>query len=73
MDPESDTSELTAAIELVDGVPKITWEPALNGPGEKNGVRKYTIYGSNDLHSWVKLDDGTEINFCFFKVTVEMN
>jgi len=72
IDPESETDALTAAIEIVDGVPKIAWKPALNGPGEKNGVRKYTVYGSNNLQTWVMLEDGTEAYWSFFKVTVEM-
>lgn len=72
IDPENEMEELKVFIELVDGVPKISWFPALNGLGEKEGVRKYTIWGSSDLRSWCELCDGAEVNFNFFKVTVGM-
>lgn len=72
IDPLSETGEFKALIELVDGEPRITWDPALNGPGVKDGVRKYIVLGSDDLRSWCELSEGTEVNFSFFKVTVKM-
>ena len=44
--PTNETAKFTAAIEMVDGVPQITWSPNLN----TNGIeRTYSIWGKTNL------------------------
>ena len=67
-DPTNVNSVFTAAIEMVDGLPHVTWSPNLNTNGE---VRVYTIFGKTNLTdaSWVC---PTNAAHRFFKVKVEM-
>ena len=67
-DPTNAASVFTAGIEMVGGVPQVTWSPNLN----TNGIeRSYTIWGKESLtdaawHSPTNTADR------FFKVSVEM-
>ena len=67
-DPTNVNSVFTAAIEMVDGLPHVTWSPNLNTNGE---VRVYTIFGKTNLTdaAWVC---PTNAAHRFFKVKVEM-
>ena len=67
-DPTNTASVFSAAIEMVDGIPQITWSPDLNS----NGVERiYTIWGKESLTDaeWVA---PTNAAHRFFKVTVEL-
>ena len=67
--PTNETAKFTAAIEMVDGVPQITWSPNLN----RNGIeRTYTIWGKTNLMDGVEWECPTNSAHRFFKVTVEM-
>ena len=67
--PTNETAKFTAAIEMVDGVPQITWSPDLN----TNGVeRTYTIWGKTNLTDEVEWECPTNSAHRFFKVTVDM-
>ena len=44
-DPTNAASKFTAKIEMKDGVPSITWDPALNGEGVREGTRTYRVWG----------------------------
>ena len=67
--PTNETAKFTAAIEMVDGVPQITWSPNLN----TNGVeRTYTIWGKTNLTDGVEWECPTNSAHRFFKVRVEM-
>lgn len=67
--PTNETARFTAAIEMVDGVPQITWSPDLN----TNGIeRTYTIWGKTNLTDGVEWECPTNSAHRFFKVTVEM-
>ena len=71
LDPTDEDDLFTAKIEFVDGAPKITWDPELT-PAEA-AKRRYVTYGKASLSDteW-SVVDGDEINYNFFKVTVEM-
>jgi len=72
-DSEDVTDVFRAEVEVVDGVPVVTWQPALNGEGVKEGVRTYRTLGGKTLgDTWVEVPDGQEADFNFFKVTVEL-
>ena len=67
--PTNETAKFTAAIEMVDGVPQISWSPNLN----TNGIeRTYTIWGKTNLMDGVEWECPTNSAHRFFKVTVEM-
>ena len=67
--PTNETAKFTAAIEMVDGVPQITWSPDLN----TNGIeRTYTIWGKTNLMDGVEWECPTNSAHRFFKVRVEM-
>ena len=68
-DPTDTNSVFTAKVEMVDGLPVVTWEPKLTAGEEAQ--RSYTIYGKANLtdkmwHSPTNAADR------FFKVEVEM-
>lgn len=65
-------SKFAVRIEMIDGKPVVTWNPALNGEGIKTGVRTYTIQGSNDLKEWCDVPDGKESEYHYFKASVSM-
>ena len=68
-DPMNTEDIFRAMIEIVDGVPHISWEPSLNRDGVE---RIYRILGKDDLadpdEEWSPVRPGHR----FFKVTVEM-
>lgn len=71
-DPTDETDRFTASIEMVNGNPVISYRPVL--PAAEAARRKYTVYGSVSLTpaAWVEVPAGSERNYNFFKVTVEM-
>ena len=69
-DPNDPESKFTVSIKMLDGKPVVTWSPALNGEGVKEGIRSYSTYGSDDLQTWHLIKDGEEQNYQFFKVDV---
>ncbi len=38
-------SKFAAKVEMKDGAPAVTWSPALNGEGVREGVRVYRVWG----------------------------
>ena len=73
-DPTNALSKFTAKIEMVAGVPSITWSPALNGDGVREGSRVYRVWGMANLNdaSWSEVGAGSETDCRFFRVAVEM-
>ena len=69
-DPTNTTSVFKSKIEMVDGTPKVTWEPDLNENGAKS-ERLYKVWGKESLTDldWIH---PTNSLHRFFKVTVEM-
>ena len=67
-DPTNAASVFSAAIEMVDGIPQITWSPNLNTNGTE---RIYTIWGKTNLTDteWMC---PTNSGHRFFKVDVEL-
>lgn len=70
--PNDPASKFSVKIEVLDGKPVVTWDPALNGEGVKTGIRSYTIQGSNDLKEWSDVPDGKESEYHYFKAKVGM-
>ena len=68
-DPTNPEEVFRATIEMVDGVPYVSWEPNLN---TNETLRIYRILGKADLadpgEEWLRVRPGHR----FFKVTVEM-
>ena len=52
----------------------VTWSPALNGEGVREGSRTYRVWGKANLGDaeWSEVGAGGEADFRFFRVTVEM-
>ena len=73
-DPTNAASKFTAKIEMKDGSPVVTWSPALNGEGVREGTRIYRVWGKANLDdaAWSKVSDSNESAYRFFRVTVEM-
>ena len=69
LDPESPTNDFMAIINMIDGKPRITWEPDLNTNGV---VRTYKVYGRETLDNGGEWQYPTNALHKFFKVTVEM-
>ncbi|MBR4652898.1 MAG: hypothetical protein IKO72_06010 [Kiritimatiellae bacterium] len=67
-DPTNVNSVFTAAIEMVDGLPHVTWSPGLNTNGI---ILTYKVYGKESLldGEWCY---PTNSLHRFFKVKVEM-
>lgn len=69
-DPNDPNSTLKANIEMVDGKPVITHTPDLLDE------RTYITFGKKELDNpdepWVEVRAGEEVDYNFFKVTVEM-
>ena len=59
---------------MKDGAPVVTWSPALNGEGVREGIRTYRVWGKANLDdsAWREVGAGDEGDFRFFRVTVEM-
>lgn len=68
-DPTDTNSVFTANVEMVDGLPVVTWEPKLSEGEEAR--RNYTIYGKTNLTDRVWHSPTNEASR-FFKVGVEM-
>ena len=68
-DPTDTNSVFAAKIDMVDGLPVVTWEPKLSASEEAR--RSYTIYGKTNLtdKAW---HSPTNEESRFFKVGVEM-
>ncbi len=67
--PTNAASVFTAGIEIVGGVPQVTWSPNLN----TNGIeRSYTIWGKTNLTDGADWECPTNSAHRFFKVTVGM-
>ena len=73
-DPTNALSKFTANIEMKDGSPVVTWSPALNGEGVREGVRVYRVWGKANLGDaeWSEVGAGGETDLRFFCVTIEM-
>ena len=73
-DPTNALSKFTAKIEMKDGAPSVTWSPALNGEGVREGGRVYRVWGKANFNdaSWSEVGAGGETDCRFFRVTVEM-
>ena len=73
-DPTNALSKFTAKIEMKDGEPVVTWSPALNGEGVREGLRTYRVWGKVNLGdvTWSEVEAGGETGYRFFRVTVEM-
>ena len=70
-DPTNMTSVFTAKIEMVEGLPNVTWEPDLNENGTKS-ERVYKIWGKESLDDGLDWEYPTNALHRFFKVSVEM-
>ena len=62
-------SVFTVEIDMVDGLPVVTWEPKLSAGEEAR--RNYTIYGKTNLTDRVWHSPTNEASR-FFKVSAEM-
>jgi hypothetical protein len=73
-DPTNAFAKFTAKIEMKDGAPVVTWSPALNGDGVREGTRVYRVWGKANLDdaAWSEVGAGNEGDYRFFRVTVEM-
>lgn len=71
-DPTDVNDLFSATISLEASGPSISWTPKLSPTEEAK--RKYTIYGRYSLLTgdWTVVQPGSESNYNFFKVTVEM-
>jgi hypothetical protein len=68
-DPTDTNSVFTAKIDMVDGMPVITWSPELSP--EETALRTYTIYGKTNLTDKV-WHSPTNSSSRFFRIGVEM-
>ena len=73
-DPTDAASRFTAEIAFVDDKPVVSWSPALNGEGVREGVRTYRVWGKANLTdaAWIEVAPDDESDYRFFRVTVEM-
>ena len=69
-DPADPDSRLAAYIEMVDGMPVVTYSPDLLDERRYRKLGKKSIDDPNE--DWVEVKDGEEGNYNFFKVTVDM-
>ena len=72
--PTNARSKFMAKIEMKDGAPVVTWAPALNGEGVREGERVYRVWGKANLDdaTWSEVSPDGESAYRFFRVTVEM-
>jgi len=64
-----------ASVALEDGKPPVvSWSPALNGEGVREGVRTYRVWGKANLTDAARVEvaPDDESGYRFFRVTVEM-
>ena len=66
LEPTAAEAKFEATIEMVGGVPKVTWSPDLGAE------RTYRVVGSKDLKVWIDMTDETMHLYDFFKVMVEI-
>ena len=75
LEPTAADARFVASIEMVDGVPKVTWLPDLGAE------RVYLVYGCRSLlwgdegvapPCWEVLTEESKGDYNFFKVAVEM-
>ena len=73
-DPTDAASRFTASVALEDGKPVVSWSPALNGEGVREGVRTYRVWGKANLTdaAWSEVAPDGESAYRFFRVSVEM-
>ena len=71
LNPTNQTSRFETKIEMLDGLPVVTWEPDLNENGTK-AERLYKVYGCESLDDSSSWQYPTNSLHRFFKVTVEM-
>ncbi len=73
-DPTDAASRFTAGVAFEDGKPVVSWSPALNGEGVREGVRTYRVWGKANLTdaTWSEVAPDGESDYRFFRVTVEM-
>ena len=59
---------------MKDGAPVVTWSPALNGEGVREGSRTYRVWGKANLDDAARreVSPNGESAYRFFRVTVEM-
>jgi len=71
-DPTDKDDVFKASVTIVEGVPVISYTPTLSDA--EAAKRKYTTWGKVKLQDekWVEVKSGTEVDYNFFKVTVEM-
>lgn len=71
-DPTDEDDVFRASVTIVNGDPVISYTPELNA--EENANRIYTKWGKSKLQdeAWIKIEDGHEGEYNFFKVSVEM-
>ena len=52
----------------------MTWSPALNGEGVREGTRTYRVWGKASLDdaAWSEVEADNEGAYRFFRVTAEM-
>ena len=74
-DPTDPEDKFMAKIEIVDGIPCVTWKPEL--PSDEAALRSYKTYGKINLcdSNWTdvtNMSDSQRSAFRFFTVTVDM-
>lgn len=71
-DPFDSDSVFSVTIEMVEGVPVVSWEPKLSAADEAK--RHYQMFGRGELKDgeWEPVPDGMEADYNFFRVSVEM-
>ena len=71
-DPSDEDSQFKVKIEIVNNEPVITWSPKLKP--EDAALRKYTVWGKAKLSDakWSEVPEGSEGDYNFYRVTVEM-
>ena len=71
-DPSDENSQFKVKIEIVNNEPVITWSPELKS--EEAALRKYTVWGKAKLSDakWLEVPEGSEGDYNFYRVTVEM-
>ncbi len=72
LNPTSAASVFKAVLTFENGKPVVRYSPQLSTA--ETALRRYTIYGKKSLMNanWTMIPSGSEKNYNFFKVTVEM-
>ncbi len=70
-DPTNEKSVFTSKIEIIDGMPVVTWEP---DTPELRATRVYRTLGKKTLldANWTDITDKDHSEYHFFRVTVDM-